>query len=215
MHAHVKLNLTSDYRNQLMKPVNKTVVFTLGLEGLCSPEQDTSGLESCDDEEADIYEDISSHARWKLERQSLNCVAIHTVDTDIVVLGIAAVSQRDALKLFIAFGTHKNFRYINVNDLAIFLGNEKSKVLPMFHAFTGCDTVSFFASRGKKSAMDTWSVYESLIPVLSNLAQDPDVLPDDDVAVIEQFVVYLCERTSDDLTVIMLPERTYFAKKGL
>ena len=83
-----------------------------------------------------------------IERQDLNRVVIHTVDTDVVVLGISAISQRDALKLFIAFGTQKNFRYININDLAIFLGNEKSKVLPIFHTFTGCDTVSFFAGNG-------------------------------------------------------------------
>ena len=43
-----------------------------------------------------------------MERQGSNRVVIHTVDTDVVVLGISAVSQRDALKLFIAFGTQKN-----------------------------------------------------------------------------------------------------------
>ena len=75
----------------------------------------------------------------RMERQGLNHV--YTVDTDVVVLGISAVSQRGAWKLFIAFGTQKNFKHINVNDLAIFWGNEKSKVLPIFHAFMGCDTV--------------------------------------------------------------------------
>ena len=49
--------------------------------------------------------------------------------------------------------------------------------------------------------MNTWSVYENLTLVLSNLAQDLDVLSDDDFAFIEQFVVYLYDRTSDDLTV--------------
>ena len=126
-----------------------------------------------------------------MERQVLNRVVIHTVGTDVIVLGISAVAQRDALKLLIAFGTQTNFRYINVNDLAFFLGNDKSKVLPIFHAFTGCHTVSFFAGRGKKSAIDTCSVCESLTPVLSDLAQDPDVLSDDDFVVIEKFVVYL------------------------
>ena len=60
---------------------------------------------------------------------------------------------------------------------------------------------SFFAGRCKKYAMNTWSVYENLTLVLSNLAQDLDVLSDDDFAFIEQFVVYLYDRTSDDLTV--------------
>ena len=168
-----------------LKSVNITVVFTLGSEALCSPEQDTSGLESCNHEEADTR--IFLHMPDGIKRQGSNRVVIHTVDTDVVALSISAVSQRDALKLFIAFGTQKNFRYINVNDLAIFLGNEKSKVLPIFHAFTGCDTVSFFAGRDKKSAMDTWSIHESLSAVLSNLAQDPYVQSDDDFAVTGQF----------------------------
>ena len=214
-HSENKRELFSflaKFGHEDLKPVNKTVAFTFGLEVLCSPEHDTSGLESCNHEEADTR--IFLHRQDGMERLGLNRVVIHTVDTDVVVLGISAVLQRDALKLFTAFGTQKNFRYINVNDLAIFLGNEKSNVLQTFHAFTGCDTVSFFTGRGTKSAMDTWSVCESLTPVLSNLAQDPDVLSDDDFAVIQQFVVYLCDRTSDDLTV-NAARKNLFCKKGV
>lgn len=40
-----------------------------------------------------------------------------------------------------------------------FSGPDKSEVLPIFHSFTGCDTVSFFNGKGKKTAFDAWSVY--------------------------------------------------------
>ena len=30
----------------------------------------------------------------------------------------------------------------------------------MFHAFTGCDTVSSFDGRGKKTAWDTWMTFD-------------------------------------------------------
>ena len=30
--------------------------------------------------------------------------------------------------------------------------------LPMFHAFTGCNTVSAYCGRGKKTAWNTWKV---------------------------------------------------------
>ena len=60
--------------------------------------------------------------------------------------------------------------------------------------------------------MDTWSVCESLTPVLSNLAQDPDVLSDDDFAVIEQFVVYLYDRGNDDLIVNAARKNLFFRK---
>ena len=136
-----------NFGHENLKPVNETVVFTLGSEVLCLLVQDTSGLESCNQEEADTR--IFLHKQDGMERQGLNRVVIHTVGTGVIVLGISAVAQRDALKLSIAFGTQTNFRCINVNDLAIFLGNDKSKVFPIFHAFTGCHTVSFFPGRGK------------------------------------------------------------------
>ena len=34
--------------------------------------------------------------------------------------------------------------------------------LPLFHAFTGCDTVSAFCGRGK-TAWNTWKVYPKVI----------------------------------------------------
>ena len=46
------------------------------------------------------------------------------------------------------------------------LGPEKASTLPMFHALMGCDTVSFFVGRGKKTAWDVWNVYGDLTPVL-------------------------------------------------
>ena len=44
----------------------------------------------------------------------------------------------------------KHLRYIPAHDIAKELGYEKALSLPMFHAFTGCDTVSSFAGREKK-----------------------------------------------------------------
>ena len=50
-------------------------------------------------------------------------------------------------ELWVAFGTGKLLRYIPAHDIATALGDEKARSLPMFHAFTGCDTVSSFAGR--------------------------------------------------------------------
>ena len=37
--------------------------------------------------------------------------------------------------------------------IAMSLDTDKSSTLPMFHALTECDTVSFFGGRGKKSGL--------------------------------------------------------------
>lgn len=85
-------------------------------------------------------------------------VSIHvrTVDTNVVVLAVASAQRLDPDELWIAFGVGKNFRFFAAHEIA------KTLViaLPMFHAFTGCDTVSFFGGKGKKTAWDTWKAYK-------------------------------------------------------
>ena len=62
-------------------------------------------------------------------------------------------------ELWVTFGTGKNYRHIAVHQIVSSIGAEKSQALAFFHAFTGCDTVSFFSNRGKKSAWQAWQVY--------------------------------------------------------
>ena len=57
--------------------------------------------------------------------------------------------------LWIAFGTGKHFRYQAIRDIAAQLGPQKAKALPMLHALTVCDTVSFFSGKGKRTTWDT------------------------------------------------------------
>ena len=43
------------------------------------------------------------------------------------------------------FGTRKCFRYLTAHEISGGLGPEKARPLPVFHALTGCYTVSSFA----------------------------------------------------------------------
>ena len=52
-----------------------------------------------------------------------------------------------------------SFRCIAVHDIAVSLNPGKCTSLPMFHAFTGCDTVLAVAGRGKWTAWEAWNVY--------------------------------------------------------
>ncbi len=87
---------------------------------------------------------------------------IRTVDTDVVVLAVAAVVQTEVTELWIAFGTGSNFRYIPVHSIAAALGPDKYLALPMFHAYTGCDTVFSFGTIGKKTAWETWRMFNDV-----------------------------------------------------
>ena len=66
----------------------------------------------------------------------------------------------------------------------------------MFHALTGCDTVSSFAGHGKKTAWAVWAVLPELTTGLLQLSSAPDQIPKEDMDTIERFVILLYDRTS-------------------
>jgi len=65
-----------------------------------------------------------------------------------------------------------------------------------FHSFTGCDTVSFFAGRGKKTAWDMWISNDEITTIFQQLTNFPNEILDDQLALLERFVVLLHDHTS-------------------
>ena len=74
------------------------------------------------------------------------------MDTDVVVIAVAKLLEIGLEELCVAFGTGKTYNYMVVHQIVSSIGTMKSQALAVFHAFTGCDTVSFFSNHGKKSA---------------------------------------------------------------
>ena len=88
-------------------------------------------------------------------------IAIWTVDTDVLVFAFARFNKLDAIGLreqWLLFGTDKNYRNIPVHRIASEIGTEMCSAFPGFHAYSGCDTVSAFVGRGKKTACQTWQL---------------------------------------------------------
>ena len=79
-------------------------------------------------------------------------ILIRTVDTDVVILAIAFEHMLELEELWVAFGVGKNLRYLPMHKIVSSRTTLQCEGLPFFHALTGCDTVSFFSGRGKKSA---------------------------------------------------------------
>ena len=84
-----------------------------------------------------------------------NKVMIRTVDTDVVVLAAANESTIDRAETWIGFGSGKDFNFISVRSIATTLPEKVCEALPLSHALTGCDTVSSFHGKGKKTAWET------------------------------------------------------------
>ena len=80
-------------------------------------------------------------------------ILVCSVDTDVVVLAvIVSATLPGNNEVWVVFGTGKIFLYLAAYQIAASLGTEKSIDLHMFHALTGCDTMSRFVGHGKKTA---------------------------------------------------------------
>ena len=80
-------------------------------------------------------------------------IIIRIADTDVVVPAISVVEEIKVEDRWVAFGTGKHFRYTAAHAIASRLRADKSRTLPVFHAVTDCDTVSFFGWKGKTEGL--------------------------------------------------------------
>ena len=124
------------------------VVATMGEQVLCKYPKSTENLAPCNHEEADTR--CFVHMMDAIE-EGQSKFLIRTVDSDVVVLAVAMMQKVKVEEIWVAFGTGKRFKYIAIHELHHSLGPRKAITLPFFHAFTGCDTVSYFHSKGKKT----------------------------------------------------------------
>ena len=117
-------------------------------------------------------------------------------------------------ELWVAFGTGTHYRLIPAHKICAAIGLDKCLALPMFHAFTGCDTDSCFSGRGKRTAWDTWNMYPEPTGQFASLMKKPQ-LGDVDAAMdtIQRFVVLLYDKTNTGSEVNMV-RFEIFARKG-
>jgi len=109
----------------------KQIIMTSGSDAICMPPQDTKYLAPCDHEDAVTR--MILHLADAVNK-GLKKISVHTVDTDVVVLSVAAI-KLCVEELWIAFGVGKKFRYIPVHEIVKANGPRKSQALPMFHAY--------------------------------------------------------------------------------
>ena len=73
--------------------------------------------------------------------------------------------------------------------------------LPIFHAFTGCDTISAVSGRGKKTAWKTWESFSEVNSAFSELRCMPSEVSEGSVLLLERFVMLLYDQTSESMVM--------------
>ncbi|KAK3698753.1 hypothetical protein QZH41_004049 [Actinostola sp. cb2023] len=79
-------------------------------------------------------------------------IVIQSPDTDVLLLCISHYDDIGCEELWFRTGVKDRLRYIPAHKISLLLGPRMCKVLPAFHAVTGCDSTSALSGIGKKKA---------------------------------------------------------------
>ncbi len=120
---------------------------------------------------------------------------------------------RDEVGIMVAFGKDPYFCYLPANEIASSLATPKAMALPAIHAFTGCDNVSSFVRKGKKTAWDVWQVYPEVTAAFTEMSSSVMGLSDETMKIFEHFLIILYERTSE-FSELTEARKHLFTKKG-
>ena len=145
-------------------------------------------------EEADMR--MLLHAA-NASQSGMGKVMIQTIDTDVVVIALGMFSSLNLSELWISFGTGKNQCPLSIHSTSDAIGAAKCNDLPFFHAFTGCDQVSFFTGKGKKSAWSTWKNFNNVTASFvscSNFPSDQEII--ELFPTIERYITLLYDQSS-------------------
>ena len=103
-----------------------------------------------------------------------------STDTDVVVLAISIFEKLAKDKLWIAFGKGKYRQWIPIHGVSISLG-PRALGLPFVDAFTSCNTVSDFHSKGKRTAWQAWEIFDDATDMYARLSETPALIDDPDM----------------------------------
>lgn len=100
-----------------------------------------------------------------------------------------------AVGKFLRVGGGKSCGYVGIHQMDGGIGPEGSQALAFFRAFAGCDTVSFFSSRGRRSAWQTWRACPEAADAFRALRWTLCDVPRAVIGTLEWFVFLMCGRT--------------------
>ena len=152
-------------------PPSKVVHITSG-ESVVSC--NSARMPDCNHEEADTR--IVVHVQHALEHGE-KMIKVRTADSDVIVILIGVyfdlVLIQPSAEIWVAFGTGKNFRFYSIKAISTCIGEQNARALPVFHAWSGCDTTSAFRGKGKKTAWRSWKAFQEVTQTFNFLAANP------------------------------------------
>ncbi len=138
----------------------------------------------CHQEEADGR--LLLHAK-RAAREGYKSVVIGSEDTDVFVMALA-FQDVIGIPLFQKCRNRTRTRLIYITKIATSVGIVTCRALVGMHAYTGCDTVSAFAGKGKASSLWLLNSSAEMQETFAQLGQTWDVSTD----LMDQLEAFTC-----------------------
>ena len=150
-------------------------------------------------------------------------IIVSSPDTDVFIIMLSKVTKMNR-QLFMLTGTGSKRRIIDVNSVAEGIyenqnetyctKNQVMKVLLGFHCFTGCDTVSSFAGRGKLKPLKLLFKNSESIDAFSSLGEDIE-LDEKTAKKLERFASHMYgKKPTFSISINDLRYNIYYQKGG-
>ena len=170
-----KTELFAYLSKELMPCADDDTVLTCAYATTCitsSGQMASSFISPCNHEEADTR--VFLHVN-DMSLQGHTKITIRTVDTDVLVIAISVFARLHCQleELWIDFGTGKHRQFFPIHLIVSDIGRSKALGIPFFHAFTGCDQVSYMSQVSKSSAWKIWNSFEEITPIFEKLSHKP------------------------------------------
>ena len=139
-------------------------------------------------------------------------VVICSEDTDVFIMSLA-FCDRIKTPLFQKCGTRTRTRLVDIRKVAATVGTEVCRALIGLHAYTGCDTVSAFAGKGKASALKLLTNNRATQDTFLQLGQEWDLSAE----LMDKLEAFTCVMYAPKAPTIKINELRYHlfcAKKG-
>ena len=167
------------------------LLLSTNLQSVLSNKQaDISGLQPCNHTKADTRILLHlAHAANQCHQFAL----VRTVDSDVVILAIHWFASLGLSELWVCLGSGKKICDISMHTLSVQLEPSRCLALLLFHAVTGCDTVSHFLGCGEKTVWAAWQSTPELTDTLVALTNNPQELSlqYQHMQTVERFVVVM------------------------
>ena len=205
--------ITSDWMTTNSKVIidRKTLFVTCGLNCWRISNVGVSLVEELNSSQEEADTRMILHAKHASDN-GYPSVIIVSEDTDVFLLCIA-FSKHIRASLYQKMACKNRIRYMDITQLRTELGDRLSHAAIAFHAFTGCDTVSAFAGRGKTKPWKQLKKDEKAIDVFGQLGTSWNV-EQTMIRKLQEFTYRMYAASSKTCKVNILRHEMFLLKRG-